>query len=485
MRLPVLEHLPTRRQVLKAGLATAALAALPNRLHAAVSKDHRPNIVLILADDLRADSLSCAGNPILQTPNIDALAARGVRFTQSFTTTAICMSSRASILTGLHTRVHGIDNFAVPLKRSLFVQSYPMLLRRSGYRTGFVGKWGIGDNWLPRADYDFFAGFTGQGSYFEPGNPAHLTPRQADQAVEFLRSCRANQPFCLAVSFKAPHVQDEGRDKPGIYPKYPYDRALDPLFQDDAIPRPVTADITPSPPFLKQSINCTREAKDFLPDDYEETMRDLYRLITGLDQAVGTITAELQRLGFADNTVVIFSSDHGSFYGEHGFGGKWLMHEEAIRTPMIIADPRGPASQFGTTRGEMVLNLDLPATILNLANIDAPAGMQGRSLLPLVAGKTVDWRRELFYENRFPNTKKQPIAPTTGIRTADWKYIRYLDEDPVYEQLFDLRADPREERNLAGDGKYRTVLDTLWHRWGVWDASLDRHSAGRRWVDPV
>jgi arylsulfatase A-like enzyme len=187
--------------------------------------------------------------------------------------------------------------------------------------------------------------------------------------------------------------------------------------------------------------------------------------------------------------VILYSSDHGSFYGEHGFGGKWLMHEESIRTPMILRDPRLSADCRGTQRHEMVLNIDIPATLLDLAGIDKPAGMQGKSFLPLASAEAIPWRTEWFYENHYCNSKADPIAASEGIRTRDWKYIRYVDEDPVYEQLYDLNADPREETNLAVDVRHQHILADLRQRWNRWKTCLDRfalqYTPDQPWHDPV
>jgi arylsulfatase A-like enzyme len=475
----------SRRRFLQGSLAAAVATSLRNvPIATAQVAPRRPNIVFLLTDDQRADSLSCAGNTILKTPNIDALAAGGVRFQNAFATDAICMSSRASILTGLYTRVHHIIDFSRPLARPLFDRSYPILLRKAGYRTGFVGKWGLGGD-LPRGDYDSFAGYSGQGMYFEPGRTKHLTVLQGEQSVEFLRGCRKDQPFCLAVSFKAPHVQDEGRDQPGIYAKYPYDRALDGLFQNDVVARPRTVDAAPLPAFFDLTINRTREGPDFFPANYQETMKDLYRLLTGVDQAVGVISAALRDLGLDDNTVIIYNSDHGSFYGEHGFGGKWLMNEESIRSPLIVHDPRLDASQKGTLRDQMVLNVDIAPTLLALAQVPIPIGMQGRSLVPLIHGEKPSWRTDWFYEHLLRGEKPYIMAASEGVRNVDWKYIRYIDENPVYEQLFDLRNDPREERNLAAVPEHAETLSGLRSRWSTWRTELEHFDPTNRWSDPV
>jgi arylsulfatase A-like enzyme len=441
-----------------------------------------PNLIVLVTDDQRWDSMSCAGNAILQTPNIDALAAGGVRFTNSFVTTAICMSSRASIFTGLYTRSHGVLTGMQSLTPRLLANSYPMLLRQAGYRTGFVGKWGLGGA-LPASRFDYFAGFPGQGNYFDRGRTKHLTTVQADQAVEFLRGCRADQPFCLSVSFKAPHVQDEGRNQPGIYAKYPYDRALEPLYQDANVPPPATVDAAPWPAFFDSTISRTREAMDFHPEHYQETMKSLYRLLAGVDIAVGRIMAAVRDLGADDNTVVMFTSDHGSFYGEHNFGGKWLMNEESIRAPMILCDPRLGPELRGITRDEMVLNLDRCPTLLDLAGVPVPPGVQGRSLLPLIHGdRQSPWRTEWFYEHHYLPAL---IAPSEGIRTTRWKYVRYTDAQPLYEQLFDLGADPREQNNLAAQPEHLAILQELRRRWQLWRTTLETAPPDAPWVEPA
>ncbi len=198
-----------------------------------------PNIIFLLTDDHRADAMGCAGNPIIQTPNMDALAANGVRFTNAFVTTSICASSRASIFTGQCTRRHGIINFRTHFSPEVLAQTYPMLLNQAGYRIGFIGKYGVGAKKdLPIDKYDYWKGFGGQGRYEnkdEDGNYKHLTQIMGEQAIEFLNGCSQDRPFCLSVSFKAPHVQDSDPRQ------FIYDRAYSELYKDVTIPTPETA----------------------------------------------------------------------------------------------------------------------------------------------------------------------------------------------------------------------------------------------------
>jgi hypothetical protein len=181
--------------------SVAAAPVIARRLPSAASG--RPNILFLLSDDQRWDALGCMGNRIIQTPNLDRLSSQGVTFTNNFVTTAICMSSRASIFTGLHLRAHGINSFNAPLRPADFERSYPMLMREAGYRTGFIGKWGVG-NQMPAARFDYFKGFPGQGVYFpKEGGGKHLTNIMGEQATEFIDGSSEKQPFCLSISFKS------------------------------------------------------------------------------------------------------------------------------------------------------------------------------------------------------------------------------------------------------------------------------------------
>ncbi|MGH9338077.1 MAG: sulfatase family protein [Acidobacteriota bacterium] len=453
-----------RREFMKAAGGAGALAGA-----AYGQRRQRPNILFLLTDDQRWDALGCMGNSILRTPHIDRLAVQGMRFKNHFVTTAICMSSRASILTGLYSRSHGINDFRTPLSDAQFAASYPALLRQAGYRTGFVGKWGVGKP-LPRDRFDFFEGFPGQGHYFQErdGKPVHLTQIMGENAERFLRGCSREQPFCLSVSFKAPHVQDEDPRQ------FLYDPAYEELYQDVNIPAPETADnryFRALPEFLQNSESRRRwEIRFSTPEKYQQSVKGYYRLIYGVDVVVGRLMRVLRELGFEQNTIVIFTSDNGFYLGEHGLAGKWFMHEESIRTPLIVYDSRAPQPLRGMARNEMTLNIDLASTMLDYAGVDIPSSIQGRSLLPLLGGERPAWRQEFFYEHRFQH---RLIPQSEGIRTQDgWKYVRYVDREPVYEELYDLREDPREVANLAKDSQHRKILDVLRARWEAWRLRL-------------
>ncbi len=418
----------------------------------------QPNIIFLLTDDHRADAMGCAGNPIIQTPNMDVLAAIGIRFTNAFVTTSICASSRASIFTGQWTRRHGIIDFGTHFSEEALAQTYPMLLSQAGYRIGFIGKYGVGPKRdLPIDKYDYWKGFPGQGRYEnkdEDGNYKHLTQIMGEQAIEFLQGCSEEQPFCLSVSFKAPHVQDSDPRQ------FLYDRAYSELYSDVIIPTPETAHpryFDALPEFLRASEARRRWKIRFPnPEKFQESVKGYYRLITGVDVVIGKIRDQLKQLNFNDNTVIMLIGDNGFYLGEYGLAGKWFPHELSIRVPLLVYDPRADSKRRGVTLDQMALNVDIAPTILDLAHLRAPRQMQGRSLLPLLKGRKPRWRTDFFYEHPF---KHKTIARTEALRTQRWKYARYIDFD--YEELYDLENDPTETINLAKDEKYQKTLTSL------------------------
>jgi len=470
------DNYPSRRALLRAG--AGALAAGP--LLRSAQAGSRPNLIFLLTDDQRWDTLGCMGNRIIRTPNVDEIGREGVIFTNHFVTTSICMTSRASFFTGLYLRTHKINRFDTPFTEEQYRRIYPVVLRQAGYRTGFIGKWGVGKE-LPRDRFDYFAGFAGQGHYFpkRPDESVHLTEVMGDQAVEFLKGCKPGQPFCLSVSFKAPHVQDQ--DPRQFLPS----QATEGLYDGVEIPVPKTADpkyIRMLPIEVQRSEGRRRWAVRFsTPELYQRSVKNYYRLITEVDTVVGRIREELRRMKVDGDTVILFSGDNGFYLGEHGLAGKWFMHEESIRTPLVVYDPRLPKDKRGKRRSEMVLNIDVAPTLLALAGVEGPP-MQGRDLTPLVRGEQPEWRTEWFYEHLFEHAW---IPRTEGVRTERWKYTRYLDTEPVFEELFDLGSDRFEERNLAREAEYRERLEEMRERRRTWISTLEAWRPEKPWRDPA
>jgi arylsulfatase A-like enzyme len=436
------------------------------------SQRRRPNILFLLTDDQRADLLSCAGHPILRTPNIDSLAQNGVRFVNNFCSTAICCTSRASILTGLHEKSHRISNFATRLSPECVQLSYPHLLRQAGYKTGFVGKYGVGGDGAPPELFDV--------SHGNPGPERQGQSRELGrQAIDFLQKQKSGESFCLSVSFRAPHARDPDPKQ------YLYDPEESALYRDVQIPISPKADpkyFERLPASVQQSESRARWNWRFTnPAHYQESVKSYFRLIAGVDAVVGDILKQLNQSGLADNTVVIFSSDNGYFLAERGLADKWYLYEESIRTPLIIRDPRMPARLRGTTRREMSLNLDLSPTFLGLAGLKPPAAVQGRDLTPFVQGANPKWRKEWFYSHLFPATPPRVTIPRSeGLRTERHKYIRWIDTNPLREEVYDLQKDPEEISPLA-EGKTHSLLRDRWTRW---NQSLAAWTPNTLWSDP-
>jgi arylsulfatase A-like enzyme len=274
-----------------------------------------------------------------------------------------------------------------------------------------------------------------------------------EKAIEFLRTNPSGQPFCLTVAFKEPHG-------PHSY----FDPDFPDLYEGVSIPPAKTLTreaYNKVPKFIRDSLNGTGDRAGLLdnPESYQKNLRTVYSLISRMDMAVGLILSGLRTLGLDDNTIVIWASDHGSFLGAHGLKGKWLMYEESIRIPLIIRDPRQHSALCGTRGDPMALNIDFAPTMLDFAGVPIPDHMQGQSLVPIVAGSKRLLRKDWYYEHFYEHHGK--IRPTEGVRTTEWKYIRYPKEDPPFEQLFHLSEDPYELDDLAQNADCAAMLARL------------------------
>ncbi len=472
----------SRREFIRQTAAVASAVAATGCAFEGDTVATPPNIIVIVTDDQRWDMLGAAGNSIIQTPNMDRMAREGVHFENHFVTTSLCAPSRTSIFTGLYASCHGTHGFATAMSEELHDRSYPVRLRQAGYRTGFVGKYGVGRT-LPTDRFDYFEGFSGQGQYVHEvdGKPRHLTGMIGDQALGFLETCNAEQPFCLSLSFKAPHVQDR------VPPFFINDPDYDDLYEDAEIPPFRKSDpryFDELPAFLKDGYEGRiRQQRRFpTPDTWQEAMKRYYRLITGVDVQIGRVLDWLDESGLGGNTVIIFTSDNGFFLGERGWGGKYFIHEESIRAPLIVRDPRSPR-RMGRRRSEMTLNIDIAPTILELANLEIDPSTNGRSVVPLLEGETPPWRKDWFYEFLWQR-EGIPIPRTEGVRTERWKYNLYLDGQPGYEELYDLEADPEEERNLATSPAHASRLEVLRGRHQAWKHALAGWQGEAVWTDP-
>jgi arylsulfatase A-like enzyme len=427
---------------------------------AAVRAANRPNFVLFLTDDQPYSSMGCAGNTVLKTPAIDQLAAEGVFFEKAFVTTAICCCSRASLLTGQHMRRHGVQDFDRPLSAAQLRQTFPVLLRQAGYRTAFLGKYAIGSPRvdprlaLPADQFDLWYGFPQSIAFkqSENGKNRYLTTVMTEKAVQFLKTSKPEQPFCLIMALKEPHGPLEYFDPE--FPR-PYTAATIPLPKNltrasfDALPELVRASLAASPRWLDA------------PESFRAHVRQRYAYVSRADLAVQQVREALAAQGLEENTVVIFTSDNGDMAGAHALTGKWIMHEESIRVPLIIRDPRLPAATHGR-RTQMTLNIDLAPTILAMATVPIPSAMQGENLQPLLFGANAKTREDWYYEHVYtPGPERRGIPKIEGVRTERWKFTRYTEPEPPLEQLFDLAADPLEEMDLARSPAHRETLERL------------------------
>ncbi len=436
-----------RRNLIAASGGTLLAGNLPGAETGGGRKNSRPpNFLVIIADDLRWDSIGAMGNRIAATSAIDKLADRGTLFKNCFVTTSICPTSRASILTGQYGRRHGIWAFNISLSGPQMAETYPVLLRGAGYKTCFVGKWGVG-NTVPVSQFDNWYGFAGQGQYFDPKNAGqHLGDVMEAQARSFIDSYAGDAPFCLIYCSKEVHEQRE-------YDTEPYKPKLElrELFANITFPRPATAtaeSFNRLPDFLKDSEGRKRWIPRFSSDElFQSTMRAYYQLLSGLDRSIAAILRSLENRNLLDNTYVIFTSDNGNMLGDHGLAAKWWMFEESIRVPLIIAPPRSFDAAAGRVTSDIALNIDIAPTVLELAGVPIPSRMQGRSLVPTLERRAGgDWRTEFFYEHLIENPA---IIKSVGLRSPRFKYVRYFGIEMVFESLFDLDADPFEETDLA------------------------------------
>jgi arylsulfatase A-like enzyme len=428
----------------------------------------RPNILFILVDDQRNDELGCAGDALIRTPNIDRLAARGVRFENMFVTTSICAASRASIFTGLTERSHGFTFGTPPIRQADIVTSYPALLKKAGYRTGFFGKFGVNLEGAKRfqaaaAMFDRFERLH-RSPFFKKqpdGSKRHVDEIVGDRAVAFLQSQPKDQPFCLSMSFNIAHAEDNDK-RPGVG-HFPWPMAVDGQYEESKMPLPRLRDpeiFNAMPGFMKKSLNRERYFWRWdTPEKYAANIRARFRMLTGMDGVVGRVLKALEKHDMAENTVVIYTADNGYYRAERGFAGKWSHFEESLRVPLIICDPRVPKDGRGKLVRAMALNIDLTATMLELAGLDIPAKYQGRSLKPFVDGSApAKWRTDFFCEHLMNH---KPIPKWEGVRDQRYVYARYFEQEPAYEFLHDLEKDPDELQNLAGKDSHADVLEDM------------------------
>jgi arylsulfatase A-like enzyme len=421
----------------------------------------KPNIIFFLIDDQRNDTLGCAGHPIIKTPTIDRLASQGTQFVNAFVTTSICAASRATCLTGLYERTHQYTFGRPPIRAEHVATSYPALLKKAGYQTGFVGKFGVRTATPTTELFDSFKPIGHGWKKQKDGTRRHETQRCADWAIEFIQTHKKD-PLCLSVSFNASHAVD-GDKHPGSG-HFPWPKVVDGMYDDITVPAPRLGDpkyFANVPDVLKKSMNRDRWFWRWdTPKKYQTNIRAYFRMISGIDHAIGRVLAELKTQGLDKNTVIIYAGDNGYYMGDRGFAGKWSHYEQSLRVPLIIYDPR---PESGILRGakptEIALNVDIAATIVDLAGLEQPADYQGHSLMSLCRGKKPsDWRTDFFCEHLMHH---KSLPKWEGVRGSRYTYARYFEQTPVYEALFDLENDPDQLKNLHQDPAHTKTLQAM------------------------
>jgi len=439
---------------------------------AAQTNGPRPNVVFILIDDLRWDELGCAGHPYIQTPNIDRLAKEGAMFRNAFMTTPLCSPSRASFLTGKYAHTHGITDNVDRSEASHKLQTFPAMLHKSGYETAFIGKWHMGNDETPRPGFDHWVSFKGQGTYFNPDinedgksvkREGYVTDILGDYAVKFIRRSR-QKPFLVYLAHKAIHpevtqnndgsinIADAEKFLPAERHRHAYEGKTIPRRPNYGRPpegkRSLLRQIGELPPLGPATVT---------PD---ESILGRQRTLLAIDEGVGEILRALKETGQLDNTVIVFTSDNGYFYGEHGLSiERRLAYEESIRMPLLVRYPT--AIKPATVRNELALNIDLAPTLLSFARLPVPSDMDGRSLVPILKGERAKWRNEFLIE--YYSDKVIPRIVRMGyraVRTNRWKYIHYLELEGM-DELYDLEADPYEMKNVIEEPRCANVLHEM------------------------
>jgi arylsulfatase A-like enzyme len=480
------------------------------------SQTIKPNVIVILADDMQAGVTGYEGHPIIKTPNIDKLASNGTVFTKGFATSAVCTPSRTSLLTGLYERRHGINfNSNSSMTEDAWSQTYPMILKKSGYFVGWIGKnhTAIGKDeagvlgyksGVMDQSFDYWYGSHKHLGFYPKDQKLHAIFKnaKADTQIEILEEGLENfmelneafkagyrffdsrpkdKPFALMINFNVPHSAGTGSMQQRDSDLDLYKSVYRGKLSEVTLPETYVANKDIKTPKLPLAVYNGEYIKSYnyvkTPDTLKERKIREMQTISGIDKLLGKLIDNLEKQGIADNTIIVFTSDHGLMHGEFGLGGKTLLYDPSVRIPQVVYDPR--MKNKADQSNELVALVDIAPTLLALTNTLVPIEMQGKSLKPLmqteqVVGK-VQWRQEIFLENMMTI---QNYPRMEGVRTHKWKYVRYFDkkkdqlyadmsvasingEQTNYEELFDLENDHQEINNLIAEQVHADVVKRL------------------------
>ena len=455
----------SRKNFLKALVVGCCCLAFGESLHAQdkTKQAKRPNIIFLLADDQCTYSVGCYGNKDVKTPQMDRLGNEGVIFENHYNTTAICMASRANIMTGKYEYKTGCNFMHGDMKPDVWKESYPVLLRKSGYLTAFAGKFGfkVKGKGLCEDAFDQWGGGPGQTNYKTEKNKSmakyadkypHSTLSYGAFGQDVIKKAvKEDKPFCLSISFKAPHR-----------PVTP-DPEFDDVYAGKKFKKPGNYGREHSEHLSEQSKKgrqYTRFSEWKYDTDYDNVMAKYNQLVYAIDVSIGMIRDELDKQGIADNTVIIYTSDNGYICGSHGYGSKVLPMEESSRVPLMIFDPRSKTAGKKPRSEALTGNIDFAPTIMELAGVSSPAGMDGKSLVPLIGSPAKQIREHMAFINVYGSKPTQSLTALT----KDFKYTYWWyggeGMTPV-EELFDTANDPLELKNLASDPEYKVDLEKM------------------------
>jgi N-acetylglucosamine-6-sulfatase len=443
----------------------------------------KPNLLVILIDDLRFDEFGAGGHPYMKTPHIDRIAHEGATFTRAFHPTPICSPNRASILTGQYASRHGIIDNVARDAASMRLPNYHLELQRIGYETAHIGKWHMGNEASPRPGYDLWLSFKGHGRLFDPEfnengtavqHRGYITDLLNERAVRFIEQ-KHERPFALFLAHKAVHpdavqAADGTLDltsgggymvparhadlyKGAVFPKRP--NMLPP--EEVVKQKPVWAEA-----FKLKATERAQATLRAIQAGTQEEIRLRAAMMASVDEGVGMIFDSLARTKQLDNTAILFLGDNGYFFGEHGLGPeRRFAYEEGIRAPFVLRYPR--RAKAGTTVQDLALTIDIAPTMVALAGGKPPGSMQGRSLLPLLAGKRAGWRRSILCEYFSENAMPWLVGMSyKAVRTDRHKLIHWVNRGGgLLDELYDLERDPYELKNLIGSRAYAPVRTKL------------------------
>ena len=429
----------------------------------------RPNIIFFLTDDHRYDALGLMGHPFLETPNMDKMASEGIHFNNAVVTTSLCSPSRASILSGMYAHNHGVVNNYNPVNPNL--KFFPEFLQESGYQTAFVGKWHMGgESDDPRKGFDHWLSFKGQGTYWSDGHgtwrvgpqnsmdgyningkrvpqKGYITDELTDYALDWLNKQNGENPFFLYLSHKAVHSDFVAAD-----------RHLG-KYNDKQLKLPASFYEQKGKPMWVRNQRNSRHGAEFPYNNPDLDLSYLYQryceTLLSVDENLGRIIQWVEENDMDRNTIIIYMGDNGFHFGEQGIIDKRTAYEVSIKVPLLVWWP-GKIKEAAVIE-EMVANIDIAPTLLDIAGISIPETMDGRSFKPLMNGEDVKWRKELLYEYFWE--RNYPFTPTThALLTSRYKYIRYQGIWDLNE-FYDLQTDPEETNNLINDEQYQELIE--------------------------